>query len=63
MEAVDACRRDATWQGFVMNAAYDQREVPTPGTETQRFCLGEYRELRDYLFKQGKLAKDYDDLK
>ena len=63
VEAVEACRKDATWQGFLMNAAYDQREVPTPGAETQRFCLGEYQELRDYLLKQEKLAKDYDELK
>lgn len=63
VEAVEACRRDATWQGFLMNAAYDQREVPTPGAETQRFCQSEYQELRDYLLKQDKLARDYDDLK
>ena len=63
VEAVEACRMDATWQGFLMNAAYDQREIPSPGAETARFCLGEYREIRDYLLKQGKLAKDYDDLK
>ena len=63
VEAVEACRKDATWKGFLMNAAYDQREVPTPGAETQRFCLGEYREIRDYLLKQDKLVKDYDDLK
>lgn len=63
VEAVEACRRDATWQGFVMNAAYDQREVPAPGAETQRFCLGEYQEFRDYLLHQDKLVKDYDDLK
>ena len=63
VEAVEACRMDATWQGFVMNAAYDQREIPAPGDETQFFCLREYREIRDYLLKQEKLAKDYDELK
>ena len=62
VEAVEACRMDATWQAFVTNAAYDQREIPAPGEETQRFCLGEYQEIRDYLLNQGKLAKDYDDL-
>lgn len=63
VEAVEACRRDATWQGFVMNAAYDQRAIPEPGAETQKFCLNEYRDIRSYLLSQNSLAKDYDDLK
>ena len=63
VEAVEACRMDATWQGFLMNAAYDQREIPVPGSETQYFCLREYKEIRDYLLKQNKLEKDYGDLK
>ena len=63
VEAVEVCRLDATWRGFLMNAAYDQREIPSPGAETHYFCLREYREVRDYLLKQGKLEKDYDVLK
>ena len=63
VEAVEACRMDATWKGFLMNAAYDQRAVPAHGAETQRFCLNEYRDIRSYLLHQEKLAKDYDDLK
>lgn len=63
VEAVEACRKDATWRGFVMNAAYDQRAVPEPGAETQEFCLSEYQEIRNYLISQNSLQKDYDDLK
>ena len=63
VEAVEVCRSDATWQGFVVSAAYDQRRVPMPGAESQEFCLSEYKELRDYLLEQGMLEKDYDDLK
>ena len=53
----------STWKGFLMNAAYDQREIPVPGNETQFFCLREYKEIRGYLLSQNSLVKDYDDLK
>ena len=61
--AIEECRSDATWQEFLKNAAYDQRTVPAPGEETQKFCLSEYKDLRDYMFEQETLEKDYDDLK
>ena len=61
--AIEECRKDATWQEFLKNAAYDQRTVPAPGEETQAFCLSEYKDLRDYMFDQETLEKDYDDLK
>lgn len=63
VEAVEVCRDDATWQAFLKDAAYDQREIPAPGGETQAFCLGEYKALRDYMLEKGTLEKDYDDLK
>ena len=63
IEAVEACRSDATWQEFIKSAAYDQRVVPAPGEELQAFCLSEYKDLRDYMFEQETLEKDYDDLK
>ena len=63
VEAVEACQDDATWQDFLREAAYDQREVPTPGGETQAFCTGEYKALRDYMYENGTLVKDYDDLR
>ena len=61
--AIEECRSDATWIEFLKNAAYDQRVVPAPGEETQAFCLSEYKDLRDYMFEQETLEKDYDDLK
>ena len=61
--AIEECRNDATWIEFLKNAAYDQREVPAPGEETQAFCQNEYKDLRDYMFEQETLEKDYDDLK
>ena len=60
--AVEKCRDDATWKEFTKNAAYDQREVPAPGEELQAFCMSEYKDLRDYMFEQETLEKDYDDL-
>nr|MCR5843525.1 hypothetical protein [Oscillospiraceae bacterium] len=60
--AVEKCREDATWKEFTKNAAYDQREVPAPGEDLQAFCLSEYKDLRDYMFEQETLEKDYDDL-
>lgn len=63
VEAVESCRKDATWRGFIMNAAYDQRAIPEPGAETQKFCLNEYKDIRNYLLSQNSLEKDYDDLK
>ena len=61
--AIEECRSDATWIEFLKNAAYDQRVVPAPGEETQAFCQSEYKDLRDYMFEQETLEKDYDDLK
>ena len=61
--AVEKCREDATWKEFTKNAAYDQREVPAPGEDTAKFCLSEYKDLRDYMNEQETLEKDYDDLK
>lgn len=61
--AIEECRSDATWIEFLKNAAYDQRVVPAPGEETLAFCQSEYKDLRDYMFEQETLEKDYDDLK
>lgn len=63
VEAVEVCRKDATWKGFVMNAGYDQRTIPSPGEETQTFCQTEYQDIRNYLLSRNSLVKDYDDLK
>ena len=60
--AVEKCREDATWKEFTKNAAYDQREVPAPGEDLQKFVQSEYKDLRDYMFEQETLEKDYDDL-
>lgn len=61
--AIEEARKDATWQEFIKNAAYDQREVPAPGADTDAFVLSEYKDLRDYMVEQDILEKDYDDLK
>ena len=61
--AIEECRKDPTWQEFLKNAAYDQRVVPAPGEDTVKFALEEYKDLRDYMFEQETLEKDYDDLK
>ncbi len=61
--AIEACRSDPTWVEFLRNAAYDQRTVPAPGEELQAFVQSEYKDLRDYMFEQETLEKDYDDLK
>ena len=61
--AIEECRQDPTWQEFLKNAAYDQREVPAPGADTVAFANAEYKDLRDYMFEQETLEKDYDDLK
>ncbi len=61
--AIEECRQDPTWQEFLKNAAYDQRVVPAPGEDTVKFALAEYKDLRDYMFEQETLEKDYDDLK
>ena len=50
------------WQEFLKNAAYDQRVVPEVGEATQTFCWNEYKDLRDYMFEQETLEKDYEDL-
>ena len=47
---------------FIKSAAYDQRAIPAPGEALQAFCLSEYKDLRDYMFEQETLEKDYDDL-
>lgn len=61
--AIEECRSDPSWQEFLKNAAYDQRTVPALGEELQQFCWNEYKDLRDYMFEQETLEKDYDDLK
>ena len=61
--AIEECRNDPSWQEFLKNAAYDQRVVPEVGEATQTFCWNEYKDLRDYMFEQETLEKDYDDLK
>ncbi len=61
--AIEKCRQDPSWQEFIHNAAYDERTVPTPGAELQAFCQNEYKELRDYMYAQETLEKDYADLK
>ena len=61
--AIEECRQDPTWQEFLKNAAYDQRVVPAPGEDTLKFAMEEYKDLRDYMFEQETLEKDYDDLK
>ena len=61
--AIEECRQDPSWQEFLHNAAYDERTVPAPGEELVEFCQNEYKELRDYMFAQETLEKDYDDLK
>ena len=60
--AIEECREDESWKEFLKNAAYDQREVPTPGEATQEFCWNEYKDLRDYMADQDTLEKDYEDL-
>ena len=61
--AIEECRADESWQTFIKEAAYDEREVPAPGEATQAFCQKEYKDLRDYMLAQETLEKDYDDLK
>ncbi|MDO4493926.1 MAG: tripartite tricarboxylate transporter substrate binding protein [Clostridia bacterium] len=61
--AIEECRQDPVWQEFIHNAAYDEREVPAPGEATKQFVWQEYKDLRDYMFEQETLEKDYEDLK
>ena len=61
--AIEECRKDASWQEFLHNAAYDERTVPAPGEELKAFVQKEYKDLHDYMVEQGTLVKDYDDLK
>lgn len=61
--AIEECRKDASWQEFLHNAAYDERTVPAPGEELKTFVWNEYKDLRDYMVEQETLEKDYDDLK
>ena len=48
---------------FIRNEAYNQRSVPAPGTATESFCKKEYKAIRDYLYQQEVLRKDYGILK
>ena len=61
--AIEECRKDASWQEFLHNDAYDERTVPAPGEELKTFVWNEYKDLRDYMVEQETLEKDYDDLK
>lgn len=61
--AIEECRSDETWQQFIKDAAYDERTVPAPGAELEAFVQNEYKTMRDYMFEQEQLEKDYDDLK
>lgn len=57
--AIEEARADESWQSFLHNAAYDEREVPAPGEATETFVEGEYEALANYLREQGVLSKDY----
>lgn len=61
--AIEECRNETSWKEFIVNAAYDQREVPAAGDALKAFVLSEYKDLRDYMLEQETLEKDYDDLK
>lgn len=61
--AIEKCKEDPSWQEFLHNAAYDERTVPEPGAELEAFCQSEYKDLRDYMYDQETLEKDYADLK
>ncbi len=61
--AIEKCKEDPSWQEFLHNAAYDERTVPEPGAELEAFCRSEYKDLRDYMYNQETLEKDYADLK
>ena len=61
--AIEECRKDASWQEFLHNAAYDERTVPAPGEELKAFVQKEYKDLHDYMVEQETLEKDYEDLK
>lgn len=60
--AVEQAKQDESWIEFTHNAAYDEREVPAPGAETDAFVEAEWKSLRDYMSDQGTLAKDYPEL-
>lgn len=57
--AIEEARADESWQSFLHNAAYDEREVAAPGEATAEFVESEYQALADYLRDQGVLSKDY----
>ncbi|MCQ2453826.1 MAG: tripartite tricarboxylate transporter substrate binding protein [Clostridia bacterium] len=61
--AVEEARLDPTWQQFLHDAAYDEREIHAAGEDLRNFELAEYKDLRDYYLEQDLLEKDYDDLK
>ena len=63
VSAIEDCRSEPSWQQFIRNEAYNQRSVPAPGTATESFCKKEYKAIRDYLYQQEVLRKDYDILK
>lgn len=60
--AIEECRQDPSWQEFLHNAAYDERTVP-PWATSSRIGKSEYKSLRDYMFAEETLEKDYEDLK
>lgn len=61
--AIEKCKKDPSWQEFLHNAAYDERTVPEPSAALKAFCQSEYKDLRDYMYEQETLEKDYADLK
>lgn len=68
-EAIDAmaaaiaqAKETDTWKEYLKAGAYDQRVIPT-AEEMPEFAFSEYKDARDYMFDQGTLIKDYDDLK
>lgn len=60
--AVEQAKQDESWLEYTHNAAYDEREVPAPGEETDAFVEAEWKSLRDYMSAQGILTKDYPEL-
>ena len=60
--AIEQAKQDESWLEFTHNAAYDEREVPAPGAETDAFVEAEWKSLRDYMSAQGILTKDYPEL-
>lgn len=61
-DAIAKAKETDEWKEYLALGAYDMREIPTR-EEMPEFAHSEYKAMRDYMFEQQMLEKDYEDLK